>query len=183
MSEKKSTTSKKTKGNGTKKVGRKPVWDIIADNFNLIDDLIKEGYPEREIAKKIGVAYSSWNKYKAEKTEFVEHIKNARASLVSELKKALYKKAIGFTYQEREIYKTTDEDGNTKTNIKIHEKYSVPDVAAANLLLKNYEDEWANDPALLKLKQQAFELEKIVASEKHWIDIDEINNRLEGKNE
>ena len=175
----KQTASSKTKG--TKKVGRKPVWDTIEDNFDLIESLIKEGYPEREVAKKIGIAYSSWNKYKAEKTELMELIKNARASVVSEIKKALYKKAIGFTYQEREIYKTTDEDGSTKTNIKIHEKYSVPDVAAANLLLKNYDDEWSNDPALLKLKQQSFELEKIIASEKNWIDLEELDKRLEGK--
>ena len=182
MAATKKTTSSKTKGNGKKSnAGRKPVWDRIEENFDLIESLVKEGYPEREIAKQIGIAYSSWNKYKVEKTELTELIKNARASVVAEIKKALYKKAIGFTYQEKEIYKTTDEDGSVKTNIKVHEKYSVPDVAAANLLLKNYDDDWANDPALLKLKQQSFELEKIIASEKNWIDLDKLNEMLDKK--
>jgi hypothetical protein len=44
---------------------------------------------------------------------------------------------------------------------EISEKYMRPDVAATNLLLKNYDKEnWANDPQELELKKKALELQK-----------------------
>ena len=178
----KKTTSSKTKGS-KRKVGRKPVWDLIQDNFDNIEMLLGDGYTERSIADHIGVGYSTWNKYKDEKIEFQEVIKRGRQKLVGELKKALIKKAMGFTYTEKKYYITEDEDGNKKKHTEVYEKQALPDTASLNLALKNYDEEWANDPAMLELKRQAFELEKIIASEKNWIGIDEINKRLEGKNE
>ena len=192
----KNTTSSKTKGaSGTKQksnVGRKPSWNVIVENLETIEKLLKEGYTERSVASYIGIGYSTWNKYKSIddedmpkslKTEFIETIKRGRQGLVGELKKALIKKAMGFTYTEKKYYITEDEDGNKKKHTEVYERQALPDTASLNLALKNYDDEWANDPALLELKRQAFELEKMIASEKNWINLDEIDKRLEGKNE
>lgn len=186
----KKTTSSKTKGTGDKKVGRKPVWNVITDNLETIKQLLGEGYTERSVADYIGIGYSTWNKYKSpddeempreQKVEFIETIKKGRSRLVGELKKTLIKKAMGFTYTEKKYYITEDEDGNKKKHTEVYEKQALPDTASLNLALKNYDDEWANDPALLELKRQAFELEKMIASEKHWINIEKIDERLEGK--
>ena len=180
MTAKKNTTSSKTKGNGQKR-GRKPVWGVIVDNFDKIEELLSQGYTEKSVAEYIGVAYSSWNKYRTEKTELMEVIKKARQKLVGELKRTLIKKAMGFTYTEKKYYITEDEDGNKKKHTEVYEKQALPDTASLNLALKNYDNEWSNDPALLDLKRQALELEKMIVSEKHWIGLDKIDERLEGK--
>ena len=185
----KKTASSKTKGSN-KKVGRKPVWNIKVENLETIEMLLGEGYTERSIADHIGIGYSTWNKYKSpddiempekEKAEFIETLKKGRQKLVGELKRALIKKAMGFTYTEKKYYITEDEDGNKKKHTEVYEKQALPDTASLNLALKNYDDDWANDPALLQLKRQAFELEKMMASEKHWIPMDKIDERLGGK--
>ena len=190
MATKKSTTSKKTKG--SKKVGRKPIWSVIVENFDTIEKLLSEGYTERSIADYIGIGYSTWNKYKSiddeempkkEKSEFIETIKRGRHKLVGELKKTLIKKAMGFTYTEKKYYIDEDTDGNKKKHTEVYERQALPDTASLNLALKNYDKDWANDPAILELKRQAFELEKMIASEKNWIPIEKIDNRLEGKDE
>lgn len=192
MATSKTTSNNKTKGSNKKKVGRKPVWNVITENLATIESLLGEGYTERSVAEYIGIGYSTWNKYKSpedeempkrEKLEFIETIKRGRHKLVGELKRALIKKAMGFTYTEKKYYITEDDDGNKKRHTEVYEKQALPDTASLNLALKNYDDEWANDPALLELKRQAFELEKMMASEKHWIPIEKIDERLEGKNE
>lgn len=189
MATKKATSTTKTKGSVKKSnAGRKPKWNIIVDKLDEIEKLLGEGYTERSIADHIGIGYSTWNKYKSpddedmpkkEKQEFIETLKKGRQKLVGELKRALIKKAMGFTYTEKKYYITEDEDGNKKKHTEVYEKQALPDTASLNLALKNYDDEWANDPALLELKRQAFELEKMIASEKHWIDLDKIDKRLE----
>ena len=184
------TTSSEIKGSN-KKVGRKPVWNVIVEELGTIEKLLGEGYTERSVADYIGIGYSTWNKYKSiddiempkkEKMEFIETIKRGRHKLVGELKKTLIKKAMGFTYTEKKYYIDEDAEGNKKKHTEVYERQALPDTASLNLALKNYDDEWANDPAMLELKRQAFELEKMIASEKHWIDIDKIDERLEGKN-
>ena len=74
MSEKKSTTSNKTKGNGTKKVGRKDVWEtVIKPNLSKIESWYKEGSTEKEIIDALGIGKTSFYKYKAEKIS-IQHV-------------------------------------------------------------------------------------------------------------
>ena len=62
-----------------------------------------------------------------------------------------------------------DEDGNVSEYMEITERVALPDVAAINLALKNYDkDEWSNDPALLDLKKQELELKKQLAEANNW---------------
>lgn len=184
----KKTTSSKTKE--VKKVGRKPVWNTIVEQLDTIEKLLGEGYTERSVADFIGIGYSTWNKYKSqddeempkkEKAEFIETIKKGRHRLVGELKKTLIKKAMGFTYTEKKYYIDEDADGNKKKHTEVYERQALPDTASLNLALKNYDDEWSNDPALLELKRQAFELEKMIACDKHFLDEEKLDKRLEGK--
>ena len=117
---------------------------------------------DRQIAEKLGVAYSSFNLYKKNKAEFSELIKEGRQNLVFELKGNLIRASKGYKYSEKKIIKERDENGNmVVVREEISEKYMRPDVAATNLLLKNYDKEnWANDPQELELKKKALELQK-----------------------
>jgi hypothetical protein len=118
---------------------------------------------EEQVARKLGVAYSSWNKYKLEFTELTEAIKKGNTNLVGELKSVLKKRAKGFQYEEKKIIKERGEI----VREEIYVKSALPDVASINLLLKNYDREfWSNDPQILELRKQELELKKANS----WID-------------
>ena len=60
----------------------------------------------------------------------------------------------------------TDKD---ETTTEITTKAALPDVAALNLCLKNYDPEnWANDPQALKLKEKELELKQKIAQKDIW---------------
>jgi hypothetical protein len=119
---------------------------------------------EKQIAQCLGVAYSSFMEYKKDYPELLEALKKGRQDLVIELKSALIKKALGFEYSEK---KTVKEFGAVVRE-EVTVKHTQPDVAALNLLLKNYDkDNWANDPQALELRRKELELSerKLEASE------------------
>ena len=123
---------------------------------------------EGQIADRLGVAVSSFEKYKTLYPELVESLTAGRAGLVKELKDTMRKKANGFYYTEtRKTYKT-DLSGNRLGEIEVveTEKYSPPDVGALHLLLKNLDDDWRNDDKqTMDLKREKVEIEKTKAEE------------------
>jgi len=109
---------------------------------------------EKQIAECLGVGYTAWKQYKKEFPPLLSALKKGRENLVKDLKSTLIRKAHGFQYEERKIVK---EDGKVvKEEIMI--KSALPDVASINLLLKNYDEEWSNDPQAYELKKRELEL-------------------------
>lgn len=120
---------------------------------------------EKQIAQIMGVAYSSWKQYKIDYSDLSASLKKGRQSLVAELKSTLIKKAKGFNYEERKVIK---ENGKVVRE-EITTRASLPDVAALNLLLKNYDsDNWANDPQAMALRQKELELREREIANKEW---------------
>lgn len=151
--------------------GRKNVYDSkIKPRFKDIERWLKGGATERQVAAALGVGYSTFNHYKATNKEFQELLKTIdRSEIVCDLRSALLKKAMGFTYEEKKQYVTEDDNGNKKLHTEIYIKQALPDVAAINLALKNYDkDNWANDPQQLELKRQELELRKQMMEEGQW---------------
>lgn len=152
------------------KVGRKSKYEThIKPNFDKIDKMLNDGASEKQVAEALGVSYPAWNNYKVKYKEFDELCRKPRTKLVEELRSALVKRALGFTYEEKKQYIKEDEDGSKAKYTEITTKYALPDVAAINLSLKNYDKEnWANDPQTLELKKQELELRKSIAENKDW---------------
>ena len=121
---------------------------------------------ERQIATTLGVSYSAFRDYKEQYPALQKTLTQGRKDLVKELKSILISKAKGYQYQEtKTIYINGVEEKKEEVV-----KYSHPDVAAINLLLKNYDKEnWANDPQLLKIKQEELELKKKEAENGEWV--------------
>lgn len=120
---------------------------------------------EKQIAETLGVAYSSFCEYKNKYPELLESLKKGRESLVLELRSTLIRKAKGFTYSEK---KTIIESGSVVRE-EIYTKAALPDVAALNLLLKNYDKgNWANDPQMLELRKKEIELQERRLEEGAW---------------
>lgn len=153
-----------------KKAGRKSKYDIVKENFPNIKKWLKDGVTERQIAKNLGIAMSSWSLYKTQYSELTELIKTSRETVVEDLRGALLKRALGFTYEEQKTYiKTDQETGKITQYTEITKKQALPDVAAINLSLKNYDKEnWANDPQLLELRKLELEFKKEMAAKEDW---------------
>ena len=120
---------------------------------------------EKQIAETLGVAYSSWNEYKLKYPELLESLKKGREALVLELRSTLIRKAKGFNYSEKKIIK----ENGIVVREEEYQKASLPDFAALNLLLKNYDCEhWSNDPAVLELRKKELELKEKQIENNEW---------------
>lgn len=152
------------------KRGRKNAYErCIKPRFNDILEWLRSGATERQIASNLNVAYSTFNKYKAEVEEFSELLKKGRESLVIELRGALVKRALGYEYTEGKTVERIEPDGSVTIVKESYTKQALPDVAASNLCLKNYDREnWANDPQTLALRKEELELKKKQAEEGSW---------------
>lgn len=143
---------------------------------------------ERQIAEKLGIAYSTFNQYKADYQELKDAIKKGRQNLVAELRSSLIKRANGYYYTEKkettekvkwpkEMYEALVDAGFTPEQIEsgrvvkteIAHKHAHPDVAAINLALKNYDREnWANDPQMLDVRKKELELRERQIENSEW---------------
>ena len=152
------------------KRGRKSVYEtMIEPRFDEIREWLESGATEKQIYENLGVGRNAFYKYKKEKKEFKEFLKNGRKSLILQLRGALVKKAFGFKYTEIKTIKLRDKNGEMVERVEIYDRVALPDVAALNLCLKNYDpDEWANDPQALKLKEKELELRREIADRDAW---------------
>lgn len=152
------------------KRGRKSAYEtIIKPRFPDILKWLQNGATEKQIADNIGISQATWCKYKSEIVEFAEFIKKGRESLVTQLRGALVKRAMGFEYTEQKKYSKRDPDGNVYQYVEETTKTALPDVAALNLCLKNYDsDGWANDPQQLRIKEKELELRREIAEKDNW---------------
>ena len=152
------------------KRGRKSVYDThIKPRFSEISAWLQNGATEKQVYQNLGISKDAFYKYKREKEEFAELIKKGRETLVIQLRGALVKKALGFEYTERKKYSKHDTDGKVYQYVEETTKTALPDVAALNLCLKNYDpDEWANDPQMLRMKEKELELKRELAERDAW---------------
>ena len=151
------------------KRGRKSVYDTkIKPRFDDILKWLRNGATEKQVYENLGISQEAFYKYKREKTEFTELLKKGQESLVEQLRGALIKKALGFEYKESKRI-TKYEDGNEIIQTEEYTKQSLPDVAAANLLLKNYDKEnWSNDPRSDDFKREELEMKKKIFDKENW---------------
>lgn len=136
----------------------------VEPNLKKIEQMARE-MTEAQIAKTLGVSERQFREMKKKFPPLSSALKKGRDELVLELKSTLIRKAKGFQYTEK---KTVKENGKVVRE-DIYEKASLPDVAALNLLLKNYDKEnWANDPQVLKLREKELELREKQVDANIW---------------
>lgn len=125
---------------------------------------------EEQIAKVLGISWTTFKKYKKQYVALNDCLKKGHKLLVEDLKSALIQKAKGFEYKEKKIIKERNLAGELVTiREEIYVKAALPDVAALNLLLKNYDaDNWANDPQALALRKEEIEIQKKKLEDSSW---------------
>ena len=124
-----------------------------------------ETMTDKQIAKAIGVHISTWCDYKNKYPELVEALKKGRERLVRDLIGTLVRKAKGFQYSEKKIIR----EKGVVVREEEYIKSSLPDVAALNLLLKNYNKEnWSNDPQVIELRKKELKLREKQIEAGEW---------------
>lgn len=152
-----------------KKAGRKGKYEThIKPFFDKIDKMLNDGASEKQVAEALGVSYPAWNKYKQEYTELRELCSKPRTQLIEDLRSALVKRALGFTYEEKKQYITEDEDGKKKKHTEITTKQALPDTTAIFGALNIYDPEYVKDKKAHELKEQELELRREMAEYKNF---------------
>ncbi|WP_302826609.1 transposase [Anaerofustis stercorihominis] len=152
--------------------GRKNKYEeLVKPRLNEIQSWSEDGLYENQIADKLGIGYSTFNRYKVENEELREVIKKGRLKKpVKELENTLFKKALGFHYKEKKITEEIDKDGNEITKKVIVEKYIPPDTGSAIYLLNNWGryKGYCNNPAMMELKLRELALKEKKFEEDSW---------------
>lgn len=81
------------------------------------------------------------------------------------LHNALIKRAMGFQYEETKVIKENGQPVKTE----IYTRTALPDVAALNLALKNFDPgSWSNDPQMLQVRKKELELQEKKLEQAEW---------------
>lgn len=159
------------------KRGRKTVYEThIKPHLKDIQKWRKDGATVENICDVLGVSKTTFHKYLNEKEEFANAYKKGKAELVMDLRGELARIAFKHTLETKKQYIKADEvTGNKTQYTEITTKEVDGDVAAINLLLKNLDENWSNDPQNLALRKQELELRKAIAAANNFdIDLEEI---------
>lgn len=156
---------KKSKAHLLKK-GRPALYDTkVRPHLKKIEQMRLQ-MSEEQIAKVLGVAYSTFRNYKNNYKELEDALERGTAELVCDLKSTMIMKAKGFEYEERKIIK--NKNGQVIRE-EIYKKQALPDLGSLNLLLKNYDPEhWANDPQALAVQRELLELKRKQTEDNDW---------------
>lgn len=149
--------------------GRKSKYEShVLPHFDQIEKWLNNGATEKQIADSLGIAESTLHEYKNKYPEFLELFKKKRTALIEDLRGAIVKRAMGYDYEETTTT-IRQEKGKQVQVVEKKRKHMPPDVAALNLALKNYDEEWHNDDMhTLKMREQEMDLKKQKAEADAW---------------
>lgn len=153
------------------KAGRKSKYDsYVQPHLKQISEWAKSGATEKEISEALGVALSTFGEYKKQYSELSDALRAGRQTVILNVKAALYKRAIGFEYEEMRGVK---KDGKV-VSTEVFKRYAPPDTTAAAMLLRNYEEDWRDkDSVQTDFKKQEIEIKKELAKAQHFgVDFD-----------
>lgn len=115
------------------KRGRPSQFPEIVKLLPGIKAALQMGHTEKDTCKLFGIPVSTFEKYKTESPELMEQIRQGKLKADETVVNAIYKKAIGFEYEE----KTYEGIGKRKRLKKLVKKEMAPDAHAGIFWLKN----------------------------------------------
>lgn len=108
--------------------------NILKDKLFLIESWAKSGLSNVDIAKNLGINTDTLYEYKKKYPDFADTLKRGQEITDFRVENSLYKRAVGYTYEE--IKKRHDKDGNL-IETTVTTKHVFPDVTACMFWLKN----------------------------------------------
>ncbi|WP_419890719.1 transposase [Paenibacillus xylanexedens] len=132
--------------------GRKSKYQThVEPKLLLVEAWARDGMIQEDIARKLGVAMSSFSDYKNKFPELSEALKRGQEVVDVEVENALFKRALGYRYDEvtREAAKELDEKTGEYKTVMVETKRVTkevqPDVTAQIFWLKNRKPETWRD--------------------------------------
>lgn len=150
--------------------------DIILDNIENIKKWSKDGLTMAQMAHNLGIAPSTFYKYKSSIAEFKETVKKGREEAIKQLENAMYKNALGYEIKVKRYVKLKrceyNENGKKKEEWEELVEYEdteivKADTTAAIFLLKNWA-KYANEPRAIDVREKEMELKEKQAEENAW---------------
>ena len=175
---KKKSVYKKSKN----KVGRPELYEeCVKPHLETIRGWVAAGATLDEIAEALGIVKSTLCVYKNKYPELKDAFSRGRKTVELNIRGALYKKAIGFEYNETRVSTRTreaDEDGEPVEIVysETYTRYSPPSETAAAMLLRNIAPDYTDrDKTSTNLRKRELELREKIASANNWLDEDTDN--------
>ena len=144
---KNSSVKKKTTSKPKLKVGRKSKYEThVKPKLALITVWSRNGCIEEQIWKKLGVGKDSFYLYKREHQELFDALKLGKEDADDMVEAALYKRAMGYEYEEAEESESYNPETGQTTKTRTITKHLVADTTAQIFWLKNRrKDKWRNN--------------------------------------
>lgn len=139
---------------------------LVKPYLKEINDKVRQGVTEAEIAKSLGISVASLNNYRNEHAEFAEALsKDKGADVLNDLINAGIEAAKGYYKEIETTVIVLDEDGNpSKRQKTIQKQWFPPNPALHKFYALNFGkgEGYTNDPLEFELKKakQAFDQEK-----------------------
>lgn len=123
--------------------GRKPkkTEDELKDFIPKLEFYAREGYTNSDLAETMGISVATFYNYLEQYPFFQEALEEAKKVTNDKVKGMLFKKAMGFYYEEVEEYQ---DDTGALLKRKVSRKYSIPDTKAMERFLQNREEGWGD---------------------------------------
>lgn len=150
--------------------GRKSAYSIIEENLDLIRNWKRVGATDKQICEKLHISQETFYKYKRQKTEFADALKQGVEDLVIDLKDNLVSLARKHELVTVKTYeKFDDKTGAIIRLTEVTKREVDPNIGAIHLLLKNLDrDNWKEDWGNYELKVQEMRLKERMADAKEW---------------
>ena len=154
------------------KRGAKNKYELqVKPYLDLIQEKVRQGVIEAEIAKALGISVASLNNYKQQHEELREALsKNKGADVLQGIVNAGIKGASGYFVEEETTSIVFDKDGNPKKT-KIINKRWIPANPSLNIFYaKNFgkNEGFVSDPLDYELKKAKQELDEELARAENW---------------
>ena len=152
-------------------MGRSKYFTHVEPKLEEVRKWAKDGLSDKQIATNLGIAYSTFREYKKKYSALSAPLKEGKNCAVKQVENALFKKALGYDYEEvtKEL-STNEETGKQELKItKVVTKRVHPDTTAIIFYLKNrMPDKWRSDPHKVKMDEAILELRKKELELKEW---------------
>ncbi|WP_138158767.1 transposase [Peptoniphilus catoniae] len=114
----------------------------------LINGWAKKGLTEEQIAKNMGIAYSTLREWKKKYEAIEAALKKGKEVVDYEVESALFKRAMGYEYEEEKTY-IQEVDGKVTKRKEIYKRHMPGDTTAQIFWLKNRKpEEWRDRPRI-----------------------------------
>ena len=156
-----------------KKRGAKTKYETLVKPYlNVINEKVRQGVIEAEIAKALNISVATLNNYKQQYPEFKEALsKDKGADVLQDLVNAGIKAATGYFIENEQTVYGTDENGQPVIKQVVKSKvWQAPNPALNKFYVQNYgkEQGFSNDPLDYELKKAKAEFDKKIAEANNW---------------